>query len=125
MDKGTIFCDLDGTLLKHGTFEWLPGAEQFLELTKTSNYRLVIMTRRGDQEFEGHHVYGEGPTLDWFIKAQAEDKFPYRTELLCNIRSPRILVDDSPLAMIERQTNQGFSDDDLVQIEAMLGDGHE
>ncbi len=112
MFKGTYFCDLDGTLFKHGTTEFLPGAKEFLELASKKRWRIIFTTRRGDVEFEGHPVYSKHATEEMLFRHGLD-----RHTIVYDVMSPRIIVDDSEVGTIRRYTNQGFSEKDLADLE--------
>lgn len=111
LDRGSFLIDLDGTLVRHGTTEFLPGAEAFLALLDARGYRVIFVTRRGDREFHGHPAYGRAATEAMLI-AHGLDHHT----IVYDVMSPRILVDDSGIGVLERQTNVGFSDGDLARI---------
>ena len=119
MQAGTIFCDLDGTLFRHGTVEPLPLALEFLAALEERGHRIIFVTRRGDLEFEGHSVYGKAATLE-MLRGYNLDTHT----IIFDVRSPRVLVDDSNIGLIERVTDEGFTKEDLdhlpVEIEDLL-----
>ncbi len=84
------FIDLDGTLFQFGTNELLPGALEELNRLKDNGDIIVLTTRRGDLEFEGHEIFGEHNTLCALEKL----KIPY-SQILFNLPSPRVVVNDS------------------------------
>ena len=49
--------DLDGTVVKHGTNELLPGRIEQLVACVKAGHELIYLTRRG-QEFPPYHIYG-------------------------------------------------------------------
>jgi hypothetical protein len=112
---GTIFCDLDGTLFKHGTTELLAGARELLALFAEFKMRVIFVTRRGDVEFEGDKVHSRGATIDALIDHALE-----LHEIIFDVRSPRILVDDSEIECIQGITNSGFGERDLDNIRNWL-----
>jgi hypothetical protein len=106
---GTILFDLDGTLVKHGTTEWLPGALFLIEMVEARGYEVRFMTRRGDREFEDHPVYGKAPTITMLAGAGLGSR-----HIWFDVRSPRGIVDDSVIWFHPRQTNTEFDIDDLL-----------
>lgn len=105
-ERGTILFDLDGTLVRHGTTEWLPGALHLLALVEARGYEVRFVTRRGDREFADHRVYGRAPTLAMLAEAGLGSRHVW-----FDVRSPRILVDDSLATVIERETNSDVDAD--------------
>jgi len=93
------FIDLDGTIFKHGTNDFLPGAVEWLKSLKG---HIVWCTRRG-HEFVGHPVYGSEGLNEALGKLE-----PLGLKVLgCvdNCGSPRILVNDEDASVILRETN--------------------
>lgn len=116
MHRGTFFCDLDGTILRHGTDELLPGAREFLDMIDELSFGLVLVTRRGDEEWGPDDPrYSTAATLA-ALKKHGLD----RHNLILNVRSPRFLVDDSPIDVLPRETNEGFSPEMLAKLREML-----
>jgi len=104
LPRGTFFIDLDGTIFKHGTAEFLPGAEELLNTVKEKNYRIIFMTRRGDIEWEGHPVYGKAATDKALKKLGLGD-----STIVYDVMSPRHFLDDSQLVPHQVETNTGYS----------------
>lgn len=96
---GTCFVDLDGTVLRHGTQELLPGALAELRRLRYEGWMIVFTTRRGE-EFSNHPVYARGPTE----KALRGQQVPY-DHIIFNAASPRIVIDDHRGQHIYRETN--------------------
>ena len=109
MYKRTFFFDLDGTLFRHGTTNFLPGAKELLDKLITNDCRIIFVTRRGDLEFEGHPVYGQEATQ----KALKEHGLDKHT-IIFDVMSPRYLVDDSEAYVVAVETNEGFNLDDFT-----------
>jgi hypothetical protein len=109
--KGTIFCDLDGSIFQHGTHDFLPGAREFLRITENAGFRIIFVTRRGDAEFKGHEFYGEAATR----KALKDYGLDHHT-IIFDVPSPRILVDDSAIGGLPRHTNAGFTTHELDEF---------
>lgn len=116
--NGTFFVDLDGTIVKHGTTEFLPNARELLALLEEKDIRLIFVTRRGDEEFEGHAVYGKVATLV-FLKDNGLDHH----DIIFDVANPRILLDDSSVQAIRRVTNGGFSEENLRMVSSWAENG--
>jgi len=97
--------DLDGTLVKHGTNDPLPGAVEMLRKLKDAGDTIVIITRRGDKEFEGSPKYGKGTILNAIRRL---DLNPYQVQVVMDCDSPRILYNDEGCEAVKRETNQGW-----------------
>lgn len=109
MSQGTIFCDLDGTIFAHGTGDLLDGAAEFLQQARYEETEVIFVTRRGDKEWGADHPqYSESVTR---AQLAAHGYGHYR--ILFDVKSPRILVDDSKILCYRRESNQGFSTHDL------------
>lgn len=95
-----FFFDLDGTLVKHGTFELLPGALEMLERLESEGHDIIITTRRGDREFPDHPVYGETPTRKWLLRS----KIPHH-QVVFDVVSPRVVVNDEHCSAFRHPAN--------------------
>lgn len=98
----TYFIDLDGTIFKHGTNDFLPGAEEWL---KSLDGEIVWCTRRGD-EFEGHRIYGE-EGLEVAMNKLADLNLK-TIGVVTNCNSPRILVNDEDASVIIHETDASW-----------------
>jgi len=103
----THFIDLDGTIFRHGTNEFLPGAKELLQTIYEAGDQVVLTTRRG-AEFEGHPVYSRQPTLD----ALANMNIKYDA-ILFGLGSPRIVINDDGAIAVNHNTNEGWSKEEL------------
>lgn len=116
MRRGTFIIDLDGTILRHGTDELLPGAREFLDLLEELEYGAVFVTRRGDEEWGPDDPrYSEAATRAAFRKHGLDE-----SKLILNARSPRFLVDDSPIDLLPRETDEGFTPEILAKLREAL-----
>jgi hypothetical protein len=116
MTKGTIFIDLDGTILEHSTGELLEGARAFLQLCDSYELEKVFVTRRGNKEWSADHpVYSEAATRAVLKRHGLDD-----CRILFAVRSPRFLIDDSAIAAIPLQANAGFDGPMLENIESFF-----
>lgn len=101
--KGTVFCDLDGTLVLH---EAIPkyskplilteGAAEFLEELKENEYELVICTARSQADEEK-------------IKKALLEANIYFSKLICGLSSGiRLLINDSKPKTVNSQMAKSF-----------------
>jgi rfaE bifunctional protein nucleotidyltransferase chain/domain len=100
-EQGTLFFDLDGTILRWHTNEWLPGAKEMLCRQAAAENRIIFMTYRGLQD--------DGK--EWCV-ANAErvlSELPFDYTLLTHVPSPRILFDDNPVHAVKRHRNEPWS----------------
>lgn len=99
----THFCDLDGTLFLAGTQELAPDSRQFLDMIKDKGDKLIIVTRRGDEEWKGHAVFSEDVTL----KALKDNDVDY-DQIVFNVNNPRIIYDDNACRAITVEQDRGI-----------------
>ncbi len=107
------FLDLDGTLLKHGTNDLLPGARKLLDTIIEKGGEIVITTRRGDREFKGHPVYSR-IGADEGIRALG---VPIKA-VLFDCDSPRIVINDGGAYAVRHGTNAGWMGIEIVAATA-------
>lgn len=98
----THIFDIDGTLVKYHTNEWLEGALEYLQKLSREGHHIVLITMRGPQD-EGTE-WSIQNTMSTIIK----DLFDRGIEntVLWGHPSPRILHDDAPIELDQRTTNQ-------------------
>ena len=84
-----FFIDLDGTVFRYHTCEWLPGVQERLLGWDKEGHDLVFITRR-DQDRDANTPY----SLD-LTRAALDTLLPQR-HLITDVQTPRILIDDSP-----------------------------
>lgn len=100
---GTVFVDLDGTILRQGTQELLPGALEEMQRLREAGFRIVLTTRRGE-EFGKHRVYGREAT-ERALRRLAREGLPFDA-VLYDCPSPRIVIDDCPGGHILHPSNE-------------------
>lgn len=107
--KGTIFCDVDGTLVVHNDLtgskphEWLPGAKERL-LSWLTEYRVVLTTSRTEIKNLALFFLAEGLPPGGFSVIH---NLPLGPRYLINDRSAA--GDDKAFA-INVNRNQGLTD---------------
>lgn len=107
--KGALFFDLDGTVFYHGTGD--PIGESIINIKKLhkEGYKIYFTTYRGDENWPDNHKYGKKTTLDQLVK----NEIPYEN-ILWNVPSPRILVNDDGVGSVRVLTNEGFKLDEIL-----------
>lgn len=96
----TYFLDLDGTLVKHGTNDLLPGARELLDALVAAGHQIVFTTYRGDRNFAGHRVY----SADSARTLVRSLRVPYEA-LILDVDSPRVVVNDGGAAAVANAKN--------------------
>ena len=86
----TFIFDIDGTLVRFHTSEWLPGAKEKLERLHALGHTVVLITQRGAP------VPGENDN-GWNIKATEEllAQLTFKPVRIYGSVGPRVLVDDN------------------------------
>lgn len=107
--EGALFFDLDGTVLKHGTGEPIGDAVDNIKTLAKEGYKIYFTTYRGKENFPNGSKYGEDTTLDQLDKLD----IPYE-EILWNVPSPRVLINDDGVSHVRVQTNEGFKLEDIL-----------
>ena len=79
--------DIDGTLVKYHTNEWLPGAKELLEYLHNEGHQIIFTTMRG------HHDDGK----EWSIRNTELllDTLDVDFRILYNVAGGRTLIDDN------------------------------
>lgn len=91
--RGTLFIDIDGTLLNCSTEEPLPFAVEKINEAYTKGYMIILTTMRGgDSKVSGCDNYPQIPCL-LTIKQLKEIGLKYHT-VIWNCPSPRIVLND-------------------------------
>ncbi len=103
-----LFLDLDGTLVKHHTNEWLPDALEMLNDLHKKGHQIIFTTQRDDIRDKG---------TEW-SKEKTEAllstlTFPY--QILYDIQSPRILVNDRGASAVNHPTNESWKGKYLIK----------
>ena len=106
--KGALFFDLDGTVFKHGTGEPINDAAQTIRSLAKEGYKIYFTTYRGKENFPDDSKYGEDTTVDQL----AALNIPYE-QIIWNVPSPRVIVNDDGVGHIRCTTNEGFNSKEL------------
>jgi len=96
--------DIDGTLVKWHTNEWLPGAKEMLMRLKSNGDQVIIITMRGPQDANAE--WSVERTKETII-AEMKDAGINPT-VIFGVQSPRILHDDNKIELDQRFTNQNW-----------------
>jgi hydroxymethylpyrimidine pyrophosphatase-like HAD family hydrolase len=98
------FFDIDGTLVRYHTNEWLPGAKEKLVRLKDEGHQIILMTMRGTQDRK----------KEWSIEKTKEtiladlEALGIDYRILFGTQSPRIMVDDRNCKFIKRRKNESW-----------------
>lgn len=98
--------DLDGTLVYHGTNKPLPGAVEKLKGLTEAGDRIILMTRRGNREFEGHPKYDQSSV---WCAVKALGLSIMGIQVITDCDSPRIIYNDEGCSAVKRETNQEWT----------------
>lgn len=111
-----FFIDLDGTVLKHGTNDPLPGAIDFLKKICDEGHDIYFTTKRG-REFEKHPVYSQ-EGCNQALRMFDREGITYK-QILFGVESPRIVVNDDGAFCINLQRdNPQYPDFNRILEEA-------
>lgn len=97
--RGTLFIDIDGTIVDHGTDEPLPYAVEKINRAYDRGYTVILTTLRGEG-YTGDSLYSCASTLR-LLKAIG---LKYHT-IIWNCQSPRIVINDEGARSIEHPSN--------------------
>lgn len=101
--KGTIFCDVDGTLVKSMTEE--PIVENINQINKAydEGWKIIITTFRGNENWNEKSQYNKRFSLILFQRIGLK----YH-QIVWDSPSPRLIVNDEMVASIKIETNGVF-----------------
>jgi hydroxymethylpyrimidine pyrophosphatase-like HAD family hydrolase len=106
-----FFVDLDGTVVRQGTNEVLPGAREMLEKIIEMSGQIVFTTYRGDVNFKGHKIYSKNGALEAIKNLGVK----YHS-VIFDIESPRVVINDSGAFSINRDMDSSWDDLDLDKV---------
>lgn len=101
---GCYIFDIDGTIVNYHTSKWLPGAKEYLELLSKKGNQIIFLTMRSNTR-DFNTEWSEEKTK----KLLSELSFEYK--ILYNIKSPRIMFDDSKIEAIRKKQNSDWWDE--------------
>ena len=101
--------DLNGTLFKFGTNDFLPGAKDFLDFIKDNGHQLILTTRRGE-DWDYHNVFSKAKTLQALKRLGIE----YHS-IVFEVESPRIVINDDGCSAINVVINDGIRKEDYME----------
>lgn len=97
MAKGAFFFDIDGVIFKAKSHEPIQGVLQVLNDLKNKGCKIILTTYGGDENFPNSKKYSKKVIL----KALEDAKVPYN-DIVFDVPSPRIIINDSGCAAINR-----------------------
>ena len=100
----THIFDIDGTIVNYHTSEWLEGAKKMLFDIYAYGHDIIFITMRGEQD-EGT-IWSIENTKNTILKDLDEMGIKYK--IIFGVQSPRIIHDDSPIYLDQRQINQPY-----------------
>lgn len=96
--------DIDGTIVNYHTSEWLDGAKDMLFDIYSNGDQIIFITMRGEQD-EGT-IWSIQNTKDTILKDL--DDMGVKYTVIFGVQSPRVVHDDMPIIVDQRQTNQPY-----------------
>jgi ribonucleotide monophosphatase NagD (HAD superfamily) len=109
-EQMTVMVDIDGTIFKQGTNEWLPDAERVMRLMKEQGHYIILITARGERS-GWPHIYSKKATLE----ALKEKNVPY-DEIIFDSPSPRIMFNDQTVLSAQVDPDEGLTTDVLDEV---------
>jgi len=101
--RGTLFIDIDGTIVDHGTDVPLPGAVEKINEAYDKGYMIVLTTLRG----EGYTTQSKFSCPETLRLLRAIG-VKYHT-VIWNCPSPRIVINDEGAAAIKHPANGSWA----------------
>ena len=98
------FFDIDGTLVRYHTNEWLSGAKEYLINLHKGGHQIYFITRRGSQG-DGKE-WSISRTYDTILKDLREVGVNF--QILFNVKTARYLHDDSECFAMNRKQNEAW-----------------
>ena len=97
--RGTLFIDIDGTIVDNSTEEALPGAVKKINKAHDDGYTVILTTMRG----EG---YGQGSKFACASTLRLLKSIGLKySEIIWNCQSPRTVINDEGCNAIQHKTN--------------------
>lgn len=104
VERGTLFVDLDGTVIDSNTNKFLPGAVDYFSAAQRDGWRIIITTYRGEN-WPIEHVFGVNATLNQLDTAG----FKY-DGIVWDSPSPRVLINDAVAQAIQHTPNKEWGE---------------
>lgn len=98
----THIFDIDGTLVKYHTNDWIEGALETLEKLSKDGHKIVLITMRGPQD--DNNDWSIRNTISTVIRELNVKNIKHT--ILWGHPSPRIVHDDAEIQLDKRVTNQ-------------------
>ena len=105
-EMATYFFDIDGTLVEYHTNRWLPGAKEHLVELCRQGHKIYLMTMRCDAR-DADSEWSPERTRQTVLRDL--NQLGVFCEILWDVASPRVLVDDSPCRAMQRRQNQSWT----------------
>jgi len=102
---GTHIFDIDGTIVKYHTNNWIDGAKELIIKLYNEGNQIIFITMR-DEIRDKDEIWSVKNTKNIILKELDELGIKYTA--LYNISSPRIIHDDSQITVDRRHTNQEY-----------------
>jgi hypothetical protein len=100
---GTIFCDIDGTLVEHGSGNPILKNIRQVNDAYDKGWLVILTTLRGNKNWPENSLYNQRFTL--MLLQRCEIKYHH---IIWDSPSPRIVINDEGARAIQPQTNQEF-----------------
>jgi len=98
-----FFFDIDGTLVKYHTNEWLPGAKEMLERLNMEGHTIILMTMRGTQDKDKEWSVGNTQKLLATLDIDFYD-------VVYRVQSPRIFIDDRSNSLVHHPKDKPWDE---------------
>lgn len=95
------FIDLDGTVLRYHTSEFLPGVADRLTAYVAAGNQVYFISMRGPQD----------AGTEWSVEKTLAvlNTLPFPVVFISGVQSPRTVIDDTPPAAVHAITNDARS----------------
>jgi len=100
----TFLVDIDGTIIDQNENP-LPNAIENLKKLKESGHKIILITRRGDEEWSPGSRYCRKKTLALLRTLSV----PY-DDIMWDCRSPRVIINDEVCEAINRNRNEPWDE---------------
>jgi len=98
----TLIFDIDGTIVKYHTNEWIEGALEYIEKMVNEGHNIVFITMRGPQDVNTE--WSVERTKDTILTDLENKNIQY--SILWHQPTPRIIYDDADVYAHKRVRNQ-------------------